>query len=104
MPALSLFLTPNLRSQTLACVSGGPQGDRSRPRLSQPADPGAAAVRQAAPGEAGVALTGPQRQLLGPNQIKLHLSHAMNTTGYREMFTYKPLTNNAVLRKYSSEK
>lgn len=68
-PSLSLFLSPNLLSQTLDRVSVGPQGDRSRPRLSQPADPGAAAVRQAAPGEAGVALPGPQRQLSGPEMI-----------------------------------
>ena len=32
------------------------------------------------------------------SQIKCCLSHAPNTTGrpYREMLTYKPLTNNAV--------
>jgi hypothetical protein len=35
------------------------------------------------------------------------LSHAPNTTGiqpYSEMLTYKPLTNNAVLRKYPPKK
>ena len=32
------------------------------------------------------------------NKITFYLSHAPNTTGrpYREMLTYKPLTNNAV--------
>jgi hypothetical protein len=40
-------------------------------------------------------------------QIKLYLSHEQNTTGidrsYSEMLTYKPLTNNAVLRKVSGK-
>ena len=41
--------------------------------------------------------------IMKSSQIKLNLSHAPNTAGvgrpYSEMLTYKPLTNNAVLRK-----